>query len=234
MPDSLFRMACRFRLGIPPDSLPSRCICGASLARFDHFMSCDRLRRRAVTTRHDSIVLFLHRLCLSGGLVAEHEPRLDGVDRSRPDLAMFLDNQLVFTDVTVCHPTAPSLLAYARRPLGAAQLRVGLKHRRYDEICAKDGGSFVPFVLETSGALHRVSRELVRRIAGKLEVSGLASDHRALSAHILRCISFLLHRGNARVILQDLTLSKSTSRLRPPAASPPPSYLSSTLHSPSP
>jgi hypothetical protein len=80
-----------------------------------------------------------------------------------------------------------------------------------------------------------VSRELVRRIAGKLEVSGLASDHRALSAHILRCISFLLHRGNARVILQGLTLSKATSRLRPPAASPPSGLtFSSHLRSPAP
>ena len=65
------------------------------------------------------------RFMFAGGLVAEHEPRLDGVDRSRPDLAMYLDNQLVFTDVSVCHPTAPSLLSHASRPLGAAQVRVG-------------------------------------------------------------------------------------------------------------
>ena len=189
-------------------------------------MSCNRLRHRAVTVRHDSIVLFLHRFMLSGGLVAEHEPRLDGVDRSRPDLAMYLDNQLVFTDVTVCHPTAPSLLSHASRPLGAAQVRVGLKHRRYDEMCVKDGGSFVPLVLETSGALARESKELLRRVATKLEVSGLGGDPRALLAHILRCISFLVHRGNARVLLQGIALSKSTSRLRPFA--PPSSSASSS------
>ena len=154
-------------------------------------MSCNRLRRRVVTVRHDSIVLFLHRLCSLVDLL-----------RSTNPVWMVLTGRALISPCTVCHPTAPSLLSHASRPLGAAQVRVGLKHRRYDEMCVKDGGSFVPLVLETSGALARESKELLR-VATKLEVSGLGGDPRALLAHILRCISFLVHRGNARVLLHQ-------------------------------
>jgi len=132
-------MASRLRLGMAPqDRLPVSCSCGVALAPDPHhFFSCKQ-KRSHLTQRHNLVLRCLAQLLSKAGGTVHIEPNwYEGV---RPDAQVsFLLNSHML-DVSITHPSAPSIAANgALADLGAAK-----EVRR----CSKIG----PIVLETIGA----------------------------------------------------------------------------------
>src|SRR6185437_7265638 len=74
------------------------CRCGSLLSP-DHFLSCTRLRRRAVTGRQDLVLRFLSSFLHEAGFVSELE--LPSPNRLRPDLRTVLDGSSILLDVSI-------------------------------------------------------------------------------------------------------------------------------------
>src|SRR3569623_1798397 len=84
------------------DDLPDVCSCKAKLADdSQHFFSCKKLKRKAMTVRHDAIVRLLRAAFHHVGAVVHVEPRLYDTERVRPDLDILLPDQNVMLDVAV-------------------------------------------------------------------------------------------------------------------------------------
>src|SRR6185437_1795210 len=148
------------------------CRCGSLLSP-DHFLSCTRLRRRAVTGRHDLVLRFLSSFLHGAGFVSELE--LPSPNRLRPDLRTVLDGTSLLLDVSIVHPFAPSLLPFTASPLGAARQRELEKLRKYDRLALDEGASFVPFVLESTGALGESAQRFVQLLASRALAGEFAS-----------------------------------------------------------
>ena len=111
-----------------------------------------------MTRRHDAIVKLLSSHLLLAGADCKLEPRPLQGERIRPDLSYVLDDRRFFLDVAIVHPTAPSALEAARRPFGAAATRESHKVSKYRHLELSEDGkskvaSFIPFVVEPTGAL---------------------------------------------------------------------------------
>src|SRR3954462_250267 len=100
----------RIRLGLPPlEHLPDQCVCGATLSDDNgHFLSCQELRRSAVTARHDSIVRLLAKHLRRATALVHEEPRFYNTTKLRPDLDVVFADDYLMVDVVVTHPAAPS------------------------------------------------------------------------------------------------------------------------------
>ena len=85
-------------------------------------------------------------------------------------------------DVSVTHPTSPSALSSGRgfRPLGAAKQREYEKREKYDELAAVESATFIPLVLETTGAMGDGFRQFLSRISSRIhdgEFAGATAGH---------------------------------------------------------
>ena len=94
-------------------------LCGKNVTT-DHFLTCNLLFRRSSTARHDELLKLLVKFLHDSGLQPVPEAASNGL---RPDVRLYLDRQLTLLDVSVTHPTAPSTLTLAQRPLGMAAQR---------------------------------------------------------------------------------------------------------------
>ena len=115
----------RIRIGLPPlDHLPEQCVCGATLSDDNgHFLSCQELRRSAVTARHDSIVRILAKQLRRATALVHEEPRFYNVSKLRPDLDVVFADEYLMVDVVVTHLAAPSRKTVY--PLGWRQQKIG-------------------------------------------------------------------------------------------------------------
>ena len=84
-------------------------------------MVCPRLKRTAMTMRHDAIARVLHEQVLLAGGTSQLEPKLYCASKRRPDLSGSLTVTTDFAlDVTVRHPLADSYASMSKRELGVA------------------------------------------------------------------------------------------------------------------
>ena len=178
---------------------------------------CPRLRRRAVTQRHDSIAFFLRNFLCQAGAPAEIEPRLMDNSRTRPDLSYILPRDFTQTlfllDVSIVHPTAQSVLPLALRPLAASHLRARQKTLKYQALAQKENATFIPFILESTGAFWRTVPQTLLQIADHCcngDFEGLSP--REVKRYLSRAIAVLLQRGNANILRQGLSYSSATAR----------------------
>ena len=76
--DEDYRNAAKIGLGLPcQNDLPDKCECGEELIKDPaHFLSCRRLKRPAMSTRHDWIVNLLAKIFRELGAVVHVEPRI--------------------------------------------------------------------------------------------------------------------------------------------------------------
>ena len=95
--DAHFRVACRLRLGLPPhDHLPRYCSCGYSLEGDPtHFLSCKKLKRSAITQRHNMVLQRLSGLLQKAGGSVRIEP--NWYDGKRPDALVLLTKASYWT-----------------------------------------------------------------------------------------------------------------------------------------
>ena len=148
LPDDDFRLAARLRLQLFPASPPiSTCRCGPNLP-LNHSLTCYRLKRLSVTTRHGTLLYLLVTFLRDAGLQPVPEARSE--DGKRPDLRLSLDGHQFLLDISITHPTSPSALKLrlSSRPLGAAKAREYNKIHKYGALAAEEGASIIPLVME--------------------------------------------------------------------------------------
>ena len=138
--DLHFRVASRLRLGLPPqDQLPATCKCGANLrADPHHFLSCKYIKRAAATHRHTMILQKLSFVLQKAGAAVHIDP--NWFEGKRPDAQVNCAHENVMIDVSVTHPSSPSLCqGAAGKHLSEAGIREKQKIAKYDRL-AKIGG----------------------------------------------------------------------------------------------
>jgi len=162
--DAHFRVACRLRLGLPPqDNLPPTCQCGLNLKSDPlHFLSCKRIKRSAVTQRHNMVLQRLSHLLQQAGGSVYIEP--NWFEGKRPDAQVNFSRGNTMIDVSITHPSAPSLCrSAAARPLAAAKRRENLKECKYSSIARDEECQFVPFVMESYGSLGKQAFKFLKK-----------------------------------------------------------------------
>ena len=116
--------------------------------------------------RHNQVCQILAIWCRRLGASVVLEPTsLDNRNQNRPDLHVILGHQTYLVDVSIVHPTAPSNVVQAARPLNTAKKREQAKIRQYSSMSRQQNAIFVPFVLETFGGFGKRAVRFLKDIA---------------------------------------------------------------------
>ena len=207
-----YAVAARIRIGLQPSaSMPTECFCGASLVTDpSHHLSCNRLRTVSTTQRHNKIVQAIHSHSMRAGALSQLEPKhLQNEDGRRTDILLTFAHGVQDTavDVMVTHPGCQSHVQAAQRSLGAARKAVTLKNNKHKALLAVEGIRFIPFIMESYGALAEESRSFITELAlmAAHEDAGwtTAEAHRTCLADV----SVANQRGNAITVLTGLAWS---------------------------
>ena len=196
-----FTLASRLRLFLPPSTfLPPLCICSSPLSDPTHFLSCKRLKdlRRV---RHDRIVRLLSSLVQRVGGSCQVEP--SHFPTIRPDLLVFLSSSSYILDLIVSHPCSPSRLSLPDGFLTVARYAESRKISKYSSIISSCTSSFVPFSIETFGALAPMADSFVKRLSALTHAS---PSHSIPSPPVLPSLSILLQKCNAYILSRGVAL----------------------------
>lgn len=175
-----------------------------------HAFSCVKLRRKAVTTRHDAMLNLLCRYARSNCCLARVEPK----DESSlvPDGEIHLPSETVLIDVSGTHPNAPShVRSAARTPGSIINTRVTTKHNKYNAYSQSLGARFVAFVLDTYGHFHKDALKLISTIDKEAYHPGLGipAATRMGKSQFLSSASCLWQMYNANILIQWHTMIRS-------------------------
>src|SRR6185503_16393147 len=159
--------------------------------------------------RHDRIVRLLCSLIQRFGGVCQVEP--SHFPSIRSDLLAFLLDLSFMLDVVVSHPCSPSRLSLPGAPLTVAKYAESRKTSRYSSILPSSTSAFVPFALETFGALGPQALSFVKRLSALSRDSFSSS----LPSHpILPSLAILLQRCNAYILSRGVLLSSVSTSTR--------------------
>ena len=205
MRDRHVNIAIRLWLGLDP--LPGVHLATCPLCRMDmsndqwHAFSCVKLRRKAVTTRHDSVGQLLCRYARSNGALARIEPKDEA--SLVPDGEIILPTTTVLFDVSGVHPAALSYRRSNELRAGASMLtRQTTKNTKYLSYATNLNAKFVPFVLDTYGWLSKPALRLVNEIENQALHPRLPASTRITSTNFLPLLAVDWQRGNANVVYQ--------------------------------
>ena len=157
--------------------------------------------------RHDTIVKAVQEVVqIAGGAVVCEPPRVSTEDLRRPDHLIALDNKLIYTDVSVTHPTAVSYVSQKQsvNPLQLADKKAQEKIDKYKDIIPVSA-EFNPFIVETYGGIGRHAQKLIDQI------SVHASEHQSVwtenevGNYLRFAIAVNIQRGNARAVNHGYT-----------------------------
>lgn len=216
--DRHVNVAIRLWLGLDP--LPnvhlSTCpLCLADMKNDQwHAFSCVKLRRKAITTRHDSVGQLLCRYARSNGALARIEPKDEA--SLVPDGEIVLPTSTLLFDVSGLHPAAPSYRRSNELKAGASILtRQNTKNNKYRTYANNLGAKFVPFVLDTFGWLGEPALRLVKEIENDAfhPRLGLPTSTRITLNEFLPLLAVDWQKGNANIIYQWSSMIRS-ARLR--------------------
>ena len=192
--DEEIRVATGLRLGLKICE-PHRCVCGGIVdGRGLHSLSCKKVGGRQ--QRHAEINDIIWRGLTRANIQSVKEPPgLSRQDGKRPDgmtLIPWRRGKCLVWDATVYDTFAASYLQQTALAAGAAADRAAaLKIAKYSDI--SQDYHFVPVALETSGAWHEESREVISELGRRIvQVTG---DTREIS-FIFQRVSAALQRGN--------------------------------------
>ena len=111
-------------------------------------------------------------------------------------------------DVAVTHPGAPS--RKSDRPLAAAGDLEARKNTRYKKFAIERGARFLPFIVETHGALGKQTGGVYKILAKKAAVSNSADlSVTDFIKQFNQSLSVTLQRGNALVARMGAVNSRS-------------------------
>jgi hypothetical protein len=216
-------IALRLWLGLDPlanTSLSSCPLCHKNMVHDQwHALSCVKIRRRAVTTRHDSAAQLLCRYARSNGALARIEPKDEG--SLVPDGEVILPTKTILFDISGTHPAAPTYRSNnARHPGAAISARESIKNNKYSTYASNLSAIFVPFVIDTYGWLGKHATKLIKEIDDDAfhPRLGLPATTRITSANFLGLLAVDWQRNNALIIFQWFSMIRR-SRLRSAAIS---------------
>ena len=209
-----FQIAIKMRINAPLNLLcPSRCICDSDLDdQGDHFFKC-RIGPEW-EQRHSSLVHCMASILRSANLIVQHEVPLstlgplrdlDSSGDGRMDLTITsCDSTPLLADVTIIHPIISQInlnSSSVTSPLHFAKHRERAKIRKYGDRVAQLRQQFLPFVLETFGAMGPMLDTYLKKLAHRASRDSMLTQR----AQLIRCwrtkISACLQRANARLIL---------------------------------
>jgi hypothetical protein len=225
----------RLRLGLPPlDDIPETCpLCKEDVTASPwHALSCDKLKRKMVTRRHDRCCQLLCRFARSNDCTA-HVVQKD-LAHLLPDGEIHMFYRTVDFDVSGVNPHAPSYVDMA--PGNAMVAREKFKISKYGTHSQQGGRTFAPFVLDSYGCLAPAALQLLKDIRDESLSSPLGTPHpfRLTRSSFLAELSRNWQYDNARIVVQWMTLVRAavvrTRRTLPPAPLP----LATALVSPAP
>jgi hypothetical protein len=203
LPDHVTSLTVRLLTGLPPqDAVPAHCpLCGAALnGQHWHAFACVKLRRLAVTTRHNAAMNLLCEFARSHGALCRLEPK----DESSliPDGEFILPRSTVLVDASGTHPHAPSYRhASFRRPGSAIVTRENAKHVKYDAYAEAQDADMVAFVLDTYGRLGEDGQRFLKQVVAESSLAS-PSPYAISKPELLDRLLVTWHRHNALVLVQ--------------------------------
>ena len=112
-------------------------------------------------------------------------------------------------DVTVVNALRLDLAAKAVTEPGVGlKTAFNTKWRKYGDICAEEGVSFCPFVLDTFGAWDERAIAETKKLGQALARSTGQLDSEVIS-HLFQRLSVLLHRGNSLLLVNRIPVATS-------------------------
>ena len=100
----------------------------------------------------------------AAGFVARSEVMVVEGTSKRMDIVVTLPTEVLWIDVSVINPTAPS---YLKRKEPAHEIRAGVKNSRWNKHAQAKGYTFIPAIFETYGAMGEDLDVLIKSIAEK-------------------------------------------------------------------
>jgi len=203
-----YRLAARLNLRLDPFphlALPNACpLCRSDSNNYlavdrYHFLSCDSLKPREITSRHNAIVKTLDRFFNYAGAITEQEPsNLTATSGIRPDLSIVLPGHHYLVDVRVTHPLCPTyLFAAASEPLAATIRAEKEKCQKYHQLSQNLGAHFIPFVVETLGGITEIGETLLTNVVVACSEHQSLWSPQELNKELYGSISIAIQRGNA-------------------------------------
>jgi hypothetical protein len=167
--DLHFRLATAYRLGLPvvlpPNKGKDLCVrnCGYLITDNAHAHGCPPLRAQAGIAAHDAMnALLINQFVRAGEQVAKEVMLPSG---KRMDAMVFMPHRVLNIDVSITCPSTKSVMETASQvPMHAALVREAYKCTKYDDEVDQEGGDFVPFVLESYGAMTRTVEHMAELI----------------------------------------------------------------------
>jgi hypothetical protein len=106
-----------------------------------------------------------------------------------------------FVDVTVRHSLSPSYLRSAgATKLAVARMAERSKQLEQSVLAERAGGSFVPFVIETTGGFGPGASEFLSRVRSLVRSRRLAWVAGHKTSDIYHAVSVAVQSGNARLL----------------------------------
>jgi len=203
----------RLRLGLPPlDELPETCpLCGDGDLTVSpwHALSCPKLKRKAITRRHDRCCQLLCRFARSNDCTA-HVVQKD-LAHLLPDAEIHMFYRTVDTDISGVNPHAPSYVNML--PGGAISAREAYKTAMYGTHSHQAGRTFGPFVLDCYGYLAPAALQVLKEIRDEsLSLLGTSDPFRFSRSSFLAELSHQWQYDNARIVVQWMTLVRSAAQ----------------------
>lgn len=127
----------------------------------------------------------------------------------RMDVKVFMLNRVLNIDVSM---TCPSVRSYKEKasvlPMAATFSREAYKCLKYEAEIDKEGGDFVPFVMETYGAMSAT----VYRMAGLIEESAINNcvPNPPTKQVVLNELAVQIQRGNASCMIKALSFARQS------------------------
>eukprot|EP00455_Lapot_gusevi_P033569 TRINITY_DN3671_c0_g3_i4.p2 TRINITY_DN3671_c0_g3~~TRINITY_DN3671_c0_g3_i4.p2 ORF type:complete len:200 (-),score=13.46 TRINITY_DN3671_c0_g3_i4:267-866(-) len=187
--------------------MPPLCQCGGSYVdNPTHMMCCPAYKKKAINRRHNMIVQTINRhvrhYC---GAQTDVEPKPFDNSGKQLDLSVFrYGGTHDMLDVTCGHAWAPTHIPQAKRkPLATATEAEKAKTEKYGMRVEKINANFVPFAVETSGAIGDSAYAFICKMGADAEAMSVKPCN-AFVRDLVRDLAFAIQRGNAYVMSEGL------------------------------
>lgn len=204
MNDEVYSQLALHALGVHGKAdAPKVCKCGKQFTPA-HPHGCVKVRRKAVTARHNGLYMTLGRICQDAGYIATFEPKThpeDDPSNKRPDILVVsaADDEKSFSiDTSVIHTTSASYLK--TMVSDQLQTRANTKTKLYQAREGALGREFIPFIVTSFGTFHADAINLLDRIAVHARARNLTPCIDAFKKNAIRRLLYTLHLGNFAVL----------------------------------
>jgi hypothetical protein len=194
---------------ISSSRVPLRCVCDSTKEIHDpyHPHVCPIIRKNNVYNRHEILVRTLEACARHAGAITNTKTpidiqRLPEEGNITPDLFVNTGINKYMIDVSIVYPCADSHIGIASNAqCAAAAKRENEKKTKYDRFANRNGYTFVPFVMETFGAIGKCAEQFIR------DLSNTTNDESNCDYFKRRC-AIALQRGNALTMKQGAWLMR--------------------------